>query len=216
MSQLRGVQSGRKAGERTRRALIRAGRRLFTQHGYDGASVRAITRAANANLGAVTYHFGSKRKLYGEVVASVLTPLAERVERAAAGDGDALERVEAVMRVFFAFLAESPEMPRLMHQELTVGREPPEEAVRVVRRLVQALRGVVAEGQAQGLIGPGDPSLYALSIVSQPLQAAIARPMLSKVAGLNLKDEATRGRLVDHALAFARRALEAKRGKERR
>ena len=45
-------------------ALIHAARPIFATHGFDGASVRAITTAAGANLGAITYHFGSKRDLY--------------------------------------------------------------------------------------------------------------------------------------------------------
>lgn len=203
------VRSARKR-ESTTDALIRAGRQLFTRRGYDGASVRAITDAAGANLGAITYHFGSKRALYGAVVESALEPLAERVEFAAAGPGDPLERVEAVVRVFFTFLDETPEMPRLMLQGLAVGREPPPEALAVVRRLVTALRGVIVEGQASGEIRAGDPSLFGLSIVSQPLHAAVARPIFSRVLSSGFRDKAARERLVEHAVAFVRGGLMAK------
>jgi len=50
------AESGRQG---TPEALIAAGRALFTERGYDAASVRAITAAAGVNLGAITYHFGS-------------------------------------------------------------------------------------------------------------------------------------------------------------
>ena len=59
-------QTGR--GEQTRAALTDAGRSLFAKRGYDGASVRDITRLAGTNLGSVTFHFGSKRALYGAVL----------------------------------------------------------------------------------------------------------------------------------------------------
>jgi AcrR family transcriptional regulator len=52
----------------TAAALLEAGRVLFAERGYEGASVRAITAHACANLGAITYHFGSKRDLYDRVV----------------------------------------------------------------------------------------------------------------------------------------------------
>jgi AcrR family transcriptional regulator len=36
---------------------------LFARHGYNGASIRDITSASGTNLGAVTYHFGTKESL---------------------------------------------------------------------------------------------------------------------------------------------------------
>ena len=63
----------------TREALLRAGREVFARRGYDGASIREITRRANANLGAVTYHFGGKRHLYHEVLASYVHPPAQKI-----------------------------------------------------------------------------------------------------------------------------------------
>lgn len=43
--------------------ILDAAERLFAQHGIEAASVRAITQAANANIAAVHYHFGSKHDL---------------------------------------------------------------------------------------------------------------------------------------------------------
>lgn len=200
-------RTSKQRAQSTREALIRAGRRLFTRYGYDGASVRLIVQAARANLGSVTYHFGSKRKLYGAVVSEALSPLADRIVAAAAGPGDALDRMDAVVRAYFEFLGESPDPPRLMLQELAVGRPPPPEAVAVLRRILEALRGLVEEGQAAGQIREGEPSLFALSIVAQPLQVAIAGPLYLKIVGVDPRDPAVRGRIADHAARFVRAGL---------
>jgi AcrR family transcriptional regulator len=53
----------REAGERTRQRLLDATRALLAEHGEDGVTLRAITDAANANVAAVSYHFGSKEAL---------------------------------------------------------------------------------------------------------------------------------------------------------
>jgi AcrR family transcriptional regulator len=52
----------------TAETLVETARAVFARYGYDGASVRAITAEAGANLAAITYHFGSKRELYDRVV----------------------------------------------------------------------------------------------------------------------------------------------------
>jgi AcrR family transcriptional regulator len=45
-------------------AILQAAMKLFSQRGYGGVSIRDITKSADANIGAINYHFGSKRELY--------------------------------------------------------------------------------------------------------------------------------------------------------
>jgi AcrR family transcriptional regulator len=46
--------------------LLDAAERLFAEHGYDGVGIRQLVDEAKVNLGAVTYHFGSKEALFIE------------------------------------------------------------------------------------------------------------------------------------------------------
>lgn len=62
----------------TREQLLIAAERLIGDQGVNGASVRAITELAHANLAAVSYHFGSKRGLVREMFARRLKPINER------------------------------------------------------------------------------------------------------------------------------------------
>src|SRR5690606_30346962 len=47
----------------TRDAILDAAERLFAERGHDNTSMRQITQAAQVNLSAVNYHFGSKDTL---------------------------------------------------------------------------------------------------------------------------------------------------------
>ena len=47
----------------TRERIMLAAERLFAERGFDGVSVRDIVAAANVNLAAINYHFGSKGAL---------------------------------------------------------------------------------------------------------------------------------------------------------
>ena len=59
----------------TRDRILDAAEGLFVEHGFDGTSMRMITSAANANLAAVNYHFGSKDALVQAVFRRRLTAL---------------------------------------------------------------------------------------------------------------------------------------------
>lgn len=52
----------------TRRDLVEAATRVFAAHGYERGSVREIAAAAQANVAAISYHFGGKAGLYREVL----------------------------------------------------------------------------------------------------------------------------------------------------
>jgi AcrR family transcriptional regulator len=53
----------------TRKRLIEAAMRLFTERGFAKVTVRDITSLARANLAAVSYHFRDKAGLYEQVLA---------------------------------------------------------------------------------------------------------------------------------------------------
>jgi AcrR family transcriptional regulator len=96
---------GAASGGETRERLLEAGLRLFATHGYESVSTRRLTRAADANIAAIAYHFGGKQELYQAVVerlvaeteplfGPVLAALIEGV-RKARGDRRALARIAA-------------------------------------------------------------------------------------------------------------------------
>ena len=65
-----------------RQRLLAAGERLFAERSWEAVSVRAIVAAANVNLAALNYYFGSKEKLLREIFATRAKPIVqERMRR---------------------------------------------------------------------------------------------------------------------------------------
>jgi AcrR family transcriptional regulator len=65
--------SGHEArSSKTRSQLIEAATAIISAVGYEGASTRALTKAAKTTLSAIPYHFGGKKELYlaaGQMIA---------------------------------------------------------------------------------------------------------------------------------------------------
>ena len=62
----------REAGLRTQARLLDAALTLIADRGEDGVTLREVTDAADANIAAVSYHFGSLKSLCGAAIEQAL------------------------------------------------------------------------------------------------------------------------------------------------
>lgn len=97
--------SGPERGDAARTRLIEAAIKVFGLLGFEGASTRAVAKAAGVNLQAISYYFGGKDSLYLAVadhilerITAYLGPTRDRVRARLAearGGGPAIEAEEA-------------------------------------------------------------------------------------------------------------------------
>ncbi len=187
----------------SRTRLLEAARTLFARDGYDGTSVRAITRRARTNLGAVTYHFGSKQALYYAVIEQFIMPFADRLAEIARSDAPALTRAEAVLREFARQIGDHPEMPRMMVREMASDRPVPPPVARNARRNVESIGRIIADGQREGTIRAGAPMLLAFAIAGPLMFTALAGRIIQQAIAPELRDPAVRAQLQDQIIATA-------------
>jgi len=163
----------------TRERILDTAERLFAERGFAGTSVREITDAAAANLGAVNYHFQSKENLYAEVFARRAALIRDRVAAAAReAAGTPSERPEEALgafgRVFLAPHKKRDTTLRLLDlfaREMIERRLPPGFLVREIQvPLLAALTGIVRQ------VRPGLPDAVARacaqSFLAQLMQIA--------------------------------------------
>lgn len=74
---------GRPRGGRSdaKERLLAEARRQFTEHGYQRTSLRGVARACGVDVALISYHFGSKRRLFAAAVDVPVGP-ADLVEAA--------------------------------------------------------------------------------------------------------------------------------------
>ncbi len=64
--------------EGTRLRILNTAERLFASEGAEAVTLRSIAAAANTNVAAVNYHFGTKERLFEEMFLRRLIPINER------------------------------------------------------------------------------------------------------------------------------------------
>jgi AcrR family transcriptional regulator len=193
----------------TRANLIDAARGLFARCGFKGTTIRAITSEAQTNLGAVTYHFGSKQALYHAVLDDATAPIREQVAQINVDGASAIDQIETTVRSIFTILRKQSDIPRLLLQVLA-SEEPIPAPIRLtIKNNLAKMTRLVAAGQRDGTVREGSPMLLSLSFAGQPIFFGIYQKALRESVGLDQTDEDTGAELVDTVVAFIRAGLSA-------
>lgn len=83
--------------------ILDAAEREFAAHGFHGASLRSMTRAADVNVASIHYYFGSKEALLRATLERIVRPVNEERLRQL-DEVLALERVPSVEAILTAFI----------------------------------------------------------------------------------------------------------------
>lgn len=114
-------------GSDTKVALLEAAKRLVSERGYAGTTVRELAAASGTNLAAVNYHFGSRANLLNMAVLESFMDWVDRVGEAGPVDPHAggLEQMAARARPTIAGIsAMQPAFVIALEALLQAGRSP--------------------------------------------------------------------------------------------
>ncbi|MCA3747633.1 MAG: TetR/AcrR family transcriptional regulator [Rubrobacter sp.] len=142
----RRTQAERRAA--TRRALLEAARRLFSEKGYHGTAAEEIVRQAGLTRGALYHHFEDKKDLFRVVVDEMESEIDEAIERAERAEDRLPEAVMAGYRAFVDAVLD-PEMRRTFFVDgpSVLGWEWREiDARHAVGKIEEGLEALIAEG----------------------------------------------------------------------
>ena len=110
------ARSPRLPRDERRAQLLSAALEVFASNGYHGAAMDEIAEAAHVSKPVLYQHFPSKRDLYLALLDSHLASLADLMKRALASTTDNRERVRAVIRAYYEFIAADDQAHRLVFQ----------------------------------------------------------------------------------------------------
>ena len=138
--------------EASRERLLQAGVRLFADRGLDGVSVARIAREAHLNRRMIYHYFGSKDGLYRAVIRRAYEQLTSVDVELAHVLLPAEELLEKMIRAYYEFLAEHPEVVRLLTWEnLRRGRSAEALDISSLKApIIEALRIALARGKREG------------------------------------------------------------------
>ncbi len=164
--------------QRTRGQLLDAARRVFTERGFDGATIDDIAEAAGVSKGAFYFHFATKEDAFVALIHEWAASVSKRLQQSVAGTGELAQIVESLasshnaewgpslLIEFWAQAGHSPQVAQGLVEAQRAWRAGTLKVIRAARRaglvsdsvsaesavaLLEALRGgLIAQGALSG------------------------------------------------------------------
>lgn len=115
--------------------ILRHAARVFREKGYEGASIRDISRTSGVALSSLYYYCRSKQELLYRIEISAFTRILDRLEERLAGVRDPEERLRVLVRNHLDYFLEHPdEMKVMAHEDDSLAGEYRKEVAEIKRR----------------------------------------------------------------------------------
>jgi AcrR family transcriptional regulator len=167
----------------SRRRLFDAATREFAARGFAGGSVDRIAAAARLNKAMIYYHFGSKRRLYAEILRDMFHAVGERVRQVEASAALPPEKIRQFVAAIALEADARPHFPPIWFREIADGgRHLDAATIRQVAGIVMTLRRIIESGIHAGTFTRVDPLLVHGAIVGPLLLFFASRPLRERLA----------------------------------
>lgn len=145
--------------------ILRHAARVFSEKGFEGASIRDISRASGVSLAGLYHYFRSKQELLYLIQRNTFTSVLKRLEKRLSGVTDAPERLRLLVSNHVDYsLAHRIEMKVLAHEEDALEEPYRRELVEIKRRYYQIAREIFEELRRTGMAGRLSPRIAVLSL----------------------------------------------------
>jgi TetR/AcrR family transcriptional regulator, cholesterol catabolism regulator len=145
--------------------ILRHSARIFAERGFEGASIRDISRATGVSLSGLYYYFDSKQKLLYLIQNNTFTFVLARLQSRLPSASEPVARLRILVANHIGYFLSHPnEMKVLSHEEDALD-EPLQAEVAAIRRKYYGLARKIFDDLAAVGLAPGlNPRVAVLSL----------------------------------------------------
>jgi len=161
----RNAQANHRQFDRKLHHILRHAAQVFSEKGYEGASIRDISRASRVSLSGLYYYCESKQKLLYLIQIYTFTSILQQLEKRLAGVADPEERLRILIENHLDYFLRHPvEMKVLSHEDEALENPYRKEVAEIKRRYYAIGRGIFEELQKAGRVRRINPRVAVLSL----------------------------------------------------
>ena len=168
----------------TRERLLVEAKHQFSSKGFSGVSIDQIAAAQGVTKQALLYHFGSKRKLYGEILKGVSDRLVSDAVQVRASTENPAEQLEALILNHLSVQLDSTEEAKLLMRELLDNQERAEHAANwFLKPYLDDLVSILLRIEGKGDLTPSEALATVYQFIGAANYIAVSKPTLKQMFG---------------------------------
>jgi AcrR family transcriptional regulator len=133
--------------------ILEVAEKLFSEKGFEGTSIRDISKQAKINVAMVSYYFGSKEKLLESLILYKTSDLKLQLQSLQNETLDPLEKINQLVEIYINRINCNRGIFRVLHFELSSKKR--EKSLAVFTELkkgnLKAVESIILEGQSKGI-----------------------------------------------------------------
>ena len=145
--------------------ILRHAAQVFCEKGYEGASIRDISRSSGISLAGIYYYIKSKQELLYLIQLYTFKTIVARLEKRLRGVNAPADRLRALVQNHLDYFLRHPvEMKVLTHEDEALEGEYRKEVLEVKRRYYSIALGIFEDMRRSGLVRRINPRVAVLSL----------------------------------------------------
>ena len=172
--------------------ILEVAETLFAEKGFDGTSIRDISKVAKINVAMVSYYFGSKEKLLESLVLYKTSGLKELLADLIEEELEPVQKIYKLIELYVNRLNCNKGIYRILHFELASKKRVLElESFTDIKKAnLQSLEIIIKEGQTKGVFRKDVIiELITPTILGTFFHFQMNKPFFEEILGLNTEEE---------------------------
>jgi len=173
--------------------ILDVAEKVFSEHGFDGASTRMISGEANVNMAMLNYYFGSKEGLFIAVVERKITSFEDILQSVGnAENKSSWQKIETYINLYGDKVVNNNCFQKLLYREMGINRrtELSDKLRSLLMVNVKALEKIINEGVKSGEFNKDVDTTMVIATLYGTKNFIINTPLMSSIMlGFDVQDE---------------------------
>ena len=133
--------------------ILQVAETLFAEHGFDGTSIRTISKEAKINIAMVSYYFGSKERLLERLIFFRTNDLKLQLENVSKTELSPLEKIENFITLYINKIDTNRNLYQILHYEVSSQKRTIDlkAFTEIKKSNLETLKSIIEEGQNQNI-----------------------------------------------------------------
>lgn len=134
-------------------AILQVAEKLFAENGFDGTSIRDISKIANINIAMISYYFGSKEKLLEGIILHRASNLKLQMETILGLQINPLQKIDNLVELYIELIHKNKCLYQIMNIEFSNKKREIDTNLfnSAKKKNFETLQKIIEEGQRKNL-----------------------------------------------------------------